>query len=276
MSLTCPVAAELALSSDDAIMLEIGEIPDLNIYAKSNRIPASVQPYFSVMQLAATNILKSMDFLTINQRLAVLGSFWLNVDNLIKDGKEKEIENLAQIFMSPNFWEEYGDNLFEEINFDYEKFLTVMFDCVIKVVLLTHETSLKEIFMPRVNDSEKIDTELSKKKFIEMNFLISNFVAKMDTVFSNYIVHEIFYNLYPFRVDGSIAHNFAVMVATYKYIELMTSLQNFQTPSLRGIVENVSWRVRRINSDRNYLKNLSDELKDYKDMTEIISTFLMI
>ncbi|MBR5914356.1 MAG: flagellin lysine-N-methylase [Selenomonadaceae bacterium] len=289
LSLTCPLVAELALSSDDAITLKTIKIPDEPVNYITNKIPADIQPHFPVMQLAAMVILKEMDYLTIDQRIAVLGSFWLNVDDLIKEGRADEIENLAKLFMSANFWEEYGANLFEDINFDYAKFLSIMFDCVIKNLLppTSKKTSiilaeimqvnvLKDFLMPKKDDSEEIATELAKSRFDEMNNLRMEFVSKMDTAFSNYVVHEIFQNLYPFCVEGSIAHNFAVMVAVYKFVELTTFVPNYKNTTLRGVINNISERSRGINNNKNCLKNLSAELTDEEDMTKIISTFLPI
>lgn len=289
LSLTCPLVAELALSSDNAIMLKKIKVADKSVGGITNKIPKDIQPHFPIMQLAATVILKEMDYLTIDQRLAVLGSFWLNVDDLIREGRADEIETLAKVFMSPNFWEEYGATLFEEINFDYTKFLSVMFDCVIKNLLppTSKKTSiilaeqmqvnvLKNFLMPKKDNSEEISTELAASRFDEINHLRREFVAKMDTAFSNYVVHEIFQNLYPFCVEGSIAHNFAVMVAVYKFIEWTTFVQNHKNTTLRDVIDSMSQHSRSINNNKNYLKNLSAELNGEEDMTKIISTFLSI
>ena len=274
LSLSCPVAAELALTSDDAIRLEITELPHSEISDTPNKIPASVKPHFSVIQLVATFILKQK-FFTIDQRLVILGFFWKDIDNLIKENKFKEIEMLAKFYMSPNFLQEKSTEIFSEITFDHQKFLEVMIDGVFKNIF-SEDTlpKIKKFFMPVTEGSEKISMEAAKRNFDFWEYKRGKFFIKYDMILSNYLINEIFLNLYPYKVEGSVAHNFATFVAMYKVVEWKLFSKNFRKTELKSVIKAVAEISIYINHDKNYIKKISSAVEDEEDIKRIISTFL--
>lgn len=265
LSLTCPLVAELALTSDNAISTELYEIPTPEDAPPSptQKIPINVQPYFYLIQISSMVILKQKK-LSIDQRLAVLGFFWRDIDKIIKAGNLNKIEPLAKNYMSPNFFEEYGAKIFADVKFNHQKFLEVMIDGVIK-----------NFFMP-LTDDENILLETAKVNFSVWERKRAEFIAKVDTILSNYIAHEIFQNLYPYRVEGSVAKNFAVLVVTYKVMEMNIFLKNFKKVELRNIINSISENSRGLDNDDGNLKIISSAIEGEEDITEIISTFLPI
>ena len=276
LNLTCPLAAELALTSDDAIILETCEVPVSQESPPTKKIPANVKPYFYLIQVTSMIILKKRN-LTIDQRLAGLGIFWRDIDELIKSDKLNEIEPLAKKYMSPKFFEEYGAGIFADINFNHQKFLDGMIDGVLKNMYTeTLYTKWKNFFMPMTDDGENISLETAQINFSAWERMRAEFLAKVDTILSNYIANEIFYHIYPYRVEGSFAKNFAVLVAAYKIVEMELFTINLKKVELRNVINSISDISRRLDNNKDYLKKLLSVVEGEEDITKIISTFLVL
>ena len=77
---------------------------------------------------------------------------------------------------------------------------------------------------------QTLDLSSAEQKHIELEKARQMFSQYSVTIFENYLVNEIFYNLYPFKLEGSIAYNYGVFVTIYKLLELISFsmyLQNF-------------------------------------------------
>lgn len=127
-----------------------------------------------------------------------------------------------------------------------------------------------------MTDDENISMETAKINFYVWERKCAEFLAKVDTILSNYIAHEIFYHIYPYRVEGSVAKNFAVLVAAYKIIEMDIITRNFKKVELRNIINSISQNSRKLNNNKDHLEKLLSAVEGEEDIAKIISTFLPI
>ena len=276
LSLSCPLAAELALTSYDAMSLEVQKVPRQKDFSPAQNVPEKIQPYLFFIQTASMFILKIADW-TIDQRLAVIGFFWKDVDQLIKENKFNEIATLAKSYTSLNFLEEKGAKIFSEIAFDHKKFLEVVIDGIFKKIYSPDDENyinMRNFFMPTIDGN--ISIKDAEKNFDDWNFDRENFLGKMNVVFSNYVALEIFYNLYPYRVEGSVAHNFTVLVALYKFVEWEIFMTNASKIELKNVIKDMAEIFREIDTDENFIKKISSAVDGEEDIKEIISAFLIV
>ena len=223
----------------------------------------------------ASIVILKLKNLTIDQRLAVMGFFWNDLDNLIKNDRADEIEELANFYMSPNFLEAKGATIFSEIAFDHKRFLEFVIDCVFKNLYSSdskYYVMLKKFFMPTIDNSENISIEQAEINFVVWQHKREIFLDKVDTILSNYVAHEIFHDLFPYRIKGSVAHNFAVLVAAYKFVEWNIFTTNFSQINLKRIINFVS----EISRHRNFLSKTSSAVAGEEDIKKIISAFLNV
>lgn len=222
-------------------------------------------------------ILKIADW-TMDQRLAVIGFLWKDADELIKENKFNDIEKIAKSYISLNFLEEKGAKIFSEITFDHKKFLEIMFDGVFKNLYSPIDKDyiiIKNFFMPTIDDGENISMDAAKMNFAVWLHKKEIFLKKVDMIFSNYIAHEIFYNLYPYRLQGSVAKNFATLVAAYKLVELLTFIINFNKTDLRNVINCISKISRKVDNSNDFMKKIFAAVEGEEDIPKIISTFLL-
>ena len=133
LTLSCPVAAESALTSTDSMEFELvqksfdSEKNALNVPS----LPPEVLTNFLDVQLEALAILKNKLF-TIDQRLAVLGFFIERADELIKLNQTYDIPKLLQVYKSKEFLTETMPPIFNTLPFQASEFVKVLLSGVIE------------------------------------------------------------------------------------------------------------------------------------------------
>ena len=78
------------------------------------------------------------------------------------------------------------------------------------------------VLQAQVDENNKLSLSRLTEKYTALNKARSNFMQYNSTIFENYLVNELFMNLYPFKFNGSITYNYGVFVAIYKLLELIT------------------------------------------------------
>ncbi len=92
---------------------------------------------------------------------------------------------------------------------------------------------------------------------------------EFETVAENFLVNEIFLNIYPFRIDASIVRNFGVLLTVYKIFKQRAC--NVQSvDDLLTIADNVSHKT---DHDENFLIELAETI-DTDDLLTLIEKFL--
>lgn len=222
LSLTCPIVAELALTPNAPMEFEIVKeiIPrDTKIVGKIHKVPPEIIPYILEIQLTAIKILQERN-LPLDLRLTALEIFLDRVEESVADGNFDEINPLAETYRSQNFLLETFLPLASKLDLTPPHFIKAMLSGLLETFQDSEKylSALREILNLRGNFSiDELCTNYVKTKIQR-----EKFVAKFSTVFENYLVNNFFLHLYPYRVEGSINHNFGVFLTSYKIIELVT------------------------------------------------------
>lgn len=266
LTLSCPVAAELALTSTGSMEFELvqkdfdAEKNALNI----PNLPPEVLPYFLEIQLAALAILKKK-FFTIDQRLAVLGFFLERAEELINLNQVDGLPKLLKVYKSKKFLIETMTPIFKQLPFQSREFLKVMSSGGIE----SSFADVDNFNFNRFKEFLKTDTNIGGE-------LRDKFVKRFEQVFENYLVNEFFMNLYPYRLEKSVVQNFGVYLATYKIIEMFAlyMTETFQPVYESDIAKLICKLSMPIEHNPDYLKRISNELDGKENMLELMEIFL--
>lgn len=288
LTLTCPLAANLALLQDEPMQFHTFKeiIADDNPPRVTNfeLPPPEIFSHLLTIQITAIHILQERA-LKIDQRLAVLGIFLGVLEDLIKFEKYGDIKEILKKFHSKSFIYEIVQSIWFDLKFNPERFIKVVLNSLMEILYTNDEfktfdgeifNSFKKNFNLNLNEDKNILNEMVLKKFVAVEKLCDEFVQHFETIFENYLVNEFFMWMYPWRLPHSMTHNFGVFVASYKLVELFTFVNSLVVPNAdkKEIVKFISYFSTKIDHNRNYIKKISDALKDITDSPEIILTFL--
>lgn len=290
LSMTCPVAAELALLPKDVMEFEIVEEPvnaESKVATKLIVSQPEIVPNMFDIQSAAICIMQERT-LTLDQRLAVLGFFLDRVDELTTTKKETEISKLAEMYMSEEFVAENILLLLVDIHFNPKDFVKILLGGVLET-LYGEENAPRKIFEVVIFDAVRNVFELmpdengtvsvndTAEKYMSLNPQREEFIQRYGTMLENYLVNEFFMNFYPWRLhDKNILHNYGVFIATYKIVELFTfsMAQKYNVLDTKEMLKVITQISTSIDNSPPYIKKISAEMDNIGDTLKIISTFL--
>jgi len=135
----------------------------------------------------------------------------------------------------------------------------------------------------QVDENKSASVKNLAEKYLEWNNSRQNFLKYYSTLFENYLVNELFLNLFPFKFPDSITYNYGVFVTIYKLLELIAfsmSIQHFlRERNLIDIVNlTATVMVYASNIDHNYtyVNKISEFLKGKNDVVEIMQSMLQV
>lgn len=233
LSMSCPVATELILSSTAPLSFEQIECDERYHRAggtvSTSKLPRGVLEQAFNVQYAAISILQSRN-LSIDGRLIVLGFYLDRLEELIGSARSDEIETLSAMYSSEEFLDGEARRLSADIDFDEKKYIRTMFGLL--EALYGERSKFKENnrrYLDAVSDA--LDITLDDKKGASLSELAKNyrrldgarqnFLERHSIEVEHYLVNEFFLGLYPWKLEGSIAQNYGAFVATYKILELI-------------------------------------------------------
>lgn len=298
LSLTCPIVAGQVLLNGEPMAFEWREVSE-KIHSNFGKILPSFAPvpqkllkYAYQIQFAAISILQERSF-SIDERLMILGFFFDKLDEIVSTDKLDEIENLTAFYVSEQFliWE--APNIIENINFDVKSHM--------KIMINVFETLYKEDSDFAVHDQSFIDAvvdslemHLDENNKISLNELVISYNRLADlrkmvlklfsNIFEHYLVNEFFSGFYPWRFQNSIIHNYGFFLTSYKMLELIAvsvALFNFkQNPDKIPCLNEIDLAAvilkfaENIDHNPTYIEKISEQLKDKKDVIEIMQSLL--
>lgn len=247
LSPTCPVAAELILLAEEPLQFEVVEADEKLLRLGANHIlegvPQELAPMIFGVQLIMISILQERR-LTINQRLVVLGFFLDRIENLLCNGELNglKLRSLAKLYSSESFKVEQVPRMLASNRFN--------------------EAAHKQ-FMQKVT-AKLFGEPLARREEIS--------VAKFSTLMENFLVNEIILNVFPWRVDGSIAKNFGVFVTVYKILERLAISKGVR--SVEEFVSLVSDFSHEIDHSDDYILQIAELVEG--DMLKLLETLLRV
>ena len=196
------------------------KIPKKSAYVvKYPKMSPKFIPHLFEIQFAAISILQERK-LNIDQRLATLGFFLDSLDELAEKQNFAEIEPLSEFYTSGRFLNDDFLNVLSQIEFKPNEFVKFMFAGVLES-LYGGESNRKfdNTFLQAVTKILKLqpdeNDQISVREVAEIYSALAterkNFVQNFSSVFENYLVNEFFLNNHPYKVAGTIRHNYGVL-----------------------------------------------------------------
>ena len=252
LTLTCPLAAKLALNSKRHIEFETAQIDLPNwaqrqIFVSESNVPQKILQYVVEIQLTAISILQERR-LTLDGRLIVLGFYLRQLEEIFQRGDFETILTLNKIYTSEEFFLGQIPILIDSVKFQSKEFIALISEVTKKICGGAAHKYLRQI-------NFDVTAKVRKK-----------FFKKYSMLLENYLVNEFFGGIYPFKINGTIQHNYAVFVVNYKILEL-TALSLYAKNSERKILEMIIELTVDLNHNENFLSAITDSVKDFADIT---------
>ena len=265
--MSCPLAAEMILFEDAPMVFEFAEVSE-KVHSNEGKFfyqraesTEELRAHMMEIQVAMISILQERT-LTIDQRLIVLGFFVDRLGEIFADFDENALTKLIAAYESKKFLAEQVPLMLRAVTFDAEKFVGLMRKLLDEV--FGEENLLRNRkFLDTVVDSAPL---IAEKKF---------FVAEHASFFENYLVNELFLNIYPWKFEeGSIAQNFAAFVAEYKFFEqIVFSVSRKGFNSRKDLIEVTTWFATRFDHTKEFKQKIFSCVKDSEPF-ELMSSLL--
>ena len=223
LTLTCPVAAKLALLLKEPMAFEevpIAEEQRNEILRRCSGRQSMMGDAFLDIQYGAISILQNRA-LTIDQRLIVLGFFLDQAGDMVEAGKPEQIATLAAVYTAEDFLERIPEML-RAIDFRVAEYIKSMFGLIETLYgkdaafqgwehsLMRHVVSAFGLEDQKVPLAELVETYIKTFRPAQ-EALLQNF----GHIFENYLVNEFFLEHYPQRIVGTLVQNYILFVMTY-------------------------------------------------------------
>ena len=256
LMLSCPLVAEMILFEDEPMKFEFVEVPEAihshggKIFLQRTESSEELRAHIIEIQVAMISILQERT-LTLDQRLIVLSFFHDRLGEIFSDFDADALTKLIAAYESKKFLAEQVPRMLRAVTFDAEKFVGLMRKLMNEV--FGEATMLKNRkFLDTVVDAAPL---IAEKKF---------FVAEHASFFENYLVNELFLNIYPWKFeDGSIAQNFSAFVTEYKFFELITfSVARKGFAGRKDLIEVTNWFTTRFDHTKEYKRKIFTLVKD--------------
>lgn len=286
LTLSCPLAAELALFGQEQMRFEFVNVPE-KIHSNGGKIRTSELKMSQALaarvfeiQGAMISILQERR-LTLNQRLVVLGLFLDTLQERLHDKiSVRDLRQLINAYDPKIFLRNGIPPVIEKIPFDAKKFVALML----------------EIFEPIYKDSRKFSAEGRRYFDAVVATLKINGTATLDEIvdayarraderkifrthyeifLENFLVNELFINVYPWKLNKSITKNFAVFLTTYKVFELIIFSAASKGLNRRAdLIDLTEWFTRKIDHGTDLREKILAHFDGEDDMLNLLETLV--
>lgn len=249
---------------------------------KINDVDAELVPK---IQIAMINILQERS-LSINQRLIVLCFF---IDRLEEHFSSKpDIEGFTKLlatYNSEEFLAKQVPLMIESVSFDAEKFIRLIME-MFEAFYNTKEIRLlnqDRRFMDAV--IKTLNIELDENNQISISKITANynglaearkkFLADYSTFFENYLVNELFLNLYPWNHSYDLSKDLSRFLITYKVFEVfMFSATQNNLSDKKDLLSLLDWYANQIDHTSRLKEKIFKYLEGKEDFFEIMESLL--
>ena len=290
LTLTCPVAAEKILFAQKPMKFNFVEVSE-KIHSNHGKIKFTTEMKMSdvaaelmlKVQSAMISILQERT-LSIDQRLIVLCFFVDKLEEIYLRGMdEDEQRKLIAAYESKKFLAEQVPLMLQNIDFDAEKFIKLMME------LFEAFYGVKEIQVDRTGHVflntviNTLQLRPDKNNFVSLSEVVTNyknladsrkkFSAEYSTFLENYLVNELFLNLYPWKHHYRPTRSLSVFLITYKVFELFVfaATQN-NLSSKNDLLTLADWYSNQIDHSDRLKEKIFAYLEEQKDFFELIES----
>ena len=289
LTLSCPVAAEMILFAQEPLRFLFVDV-DEKVHSNGGKIiprPFSTKKFLAEelfgVQGTMISILQERR-LSINQRLLALRFFLEDFEEFMSVEVSSPKESFDWIRALRKLTSSYNPRVFlregvpptlENFPFDAKNFITFMMILLEPFYLEVYKRSaasqkyfdaINEILQMYSNKSRRLPLEDAAKNYMALADERKKFLEKHSPFLENYLVNELFLNLYPWKLEGGVAKNFAVFLMTFKVFELIifsATLKGFDGKS--DLLKVVDWFARKIDHNNELQKKILEVLKNEDD-----------
>jgi len=259
LTLSCPIAAQLILNGG-RIEFETREIElpgwaNRQLIVSEPNIAPQILTFAIEIQLTSISLLQERR-LTIDERLIVLGFYLRQVEEIFNRGDVETILTLNKIYTSEEFFLVQVPILIDSVKFQRKEFVKLM-------------TTAAETI--RDGAAQKFIAQI---KFEFGGKVRKKFFRKYAQAMENFLVNEFFGGMYPFRIDGTIQHNYAVFAVTFKLVET-TALSLFSKNSAANILNLIENLVVDLNHNEGFIRAVTDFLKVDADISTLMKKIFL-
>ena len=267
LCLSCPVAAELALSDQRSMEFEEAEImpnrPNYLIVADDLEKIRAIN--FFELQTIGIFLLQNRRYI-LRERIALLGFFLDRAAEMIEQGEGSRISSLGFKYRAPDF-KDYARSLLRAVHTDNRK------GYEFHIAMMRH---MAEVMEDDSEDTRKyLDAMANILDHSEAELRFKKLFAPLIYMIENYLVNEYFISICPCTVDGSFQLNYKIFLSLFKFLELTLFAIFFEKRNLmeKDIIEAVRWLSVRTNhyvgyhdAMKEYIENQKIGLLDYMAM----------
>ena len=214
LSMTCPIAADMALFSDDGLAIEVHHLGNehnngwkilLQNEQKKKGINAALA---ETTIIASISILQNLIF-SREERFILLGFFLDKADELkTSENAAEQILNLAIMYQSEDFIAE-ARNILSSFKFLADNSKKFMHELLFIIAANNQIGALNNLLKQAEDYTDGYD---------KWQISLENEYGK---AINNYWLHEFFYLGYPFHLEGNFMHNYFVFLLSYKVWEIV-------------------------------------------------------
>ena len=253
LCLSCPVAAELALSDQRSMVFEETEIsmnrPNYAIVADDAEKIHAIS-FFDLQDIGIL-LLQNRRYI-LRERLIMLGFFLDRASEMIEQGQGQRISSLGFKYRAPDF-KDYAKSLLRAVRPDPKKGYTFYIDMMrhMSEVMEDNSEDTKKYLELMGNIMENSEAELRFKKLY----------APLAYMVENYLVNEYFLSICPCTVDGSFQINYKIFMSLFKFLELTLFAIFYSKRNLteKDIIDAVQW----VSVRTNHYEGYENAMKEY-------------
>ena len=192
----------------------------------------------------------------------ILGLYCDKLDELLTTDNLAAVEKVNPVYENLNFLREQTAQISAVLQFNAQNYFEIV------------QGFLKKFF-----DADKFSAAAMQLQPSENLFQMQkNFLQRFSTIFENYLVHEFFYNLYPFRFDGSPIFNYGIFLTIFKMLEFITFANSLEKISCdeRDLISEIMLYVEKIDHDAEFSDKITSGFTFKNDVAEIFQNLLKI
>ena len=227
LSMTCPVAAELALLNKTPFKFHYVEIKTTRaacfFYRSAVEMPA--RNFLPTLQKISIEVLQDRR-LSMNNRLTALGFMMSEFDSMLHNGKENQLELVPNVYHSDEYFQSLAARC-KQLPFSTPNYIIFMVEMMQRLMkdAIVYYSKNQRVFTQYPIEAFRLDTPFDTwdevvalynenidayKKFVREPF---------GHVIDNYIVHSFFAGLYPCHVPITLLNNYFLFLALIKVFE---------------------------------------------------------
>ena len=227
LSMTCPVAAELALLDKAPMKFRYSTIKTTRaacfFYRSNHEMPA--RKFLAQLQKISIEVMQDKR-LTLNQRLKALAIVTSELDSLIHNGKEQQLELVSPVYHMDDYFQSLMAKS-KSIPFVLPQYMTTMFgllDLLSKKAIVYYSSNQRVFATYPVEafaSDEPITTWDQMSVVYERNIeAYRRYVLEpFGHVVENYLVHSFFAGIYPCHAPVTLLNNYFLFMTLWKLFE---------------------------------------------------------